>query len=67
MRRGSIKVALVALTFMFPDSLDFNYCPKYYSFVAVHVAPTKINCRLPLVFINRLEKEDNGLFIPNLL
>lgn len=42
MRRGSIKVALVALTFMFRDSLDFNYRPKYYSFVlAVHVAPTK--------------------------
>lgn len=68
MHRGSIKVALVALTFMFPDSLDFNYNPKYYSFVlTVHVALTKINCTLPLVFTNRLEKQDNGLFIPNLL
>lgn len=59
MRRGSIKVALVALTFMFRDSLDFNYRPKYYSFVlAVHVAPTKKKkkCSLPLVFLNRLEK-----------
>lgn len=57
MRRGSIKVALVALTFMFPDSLDFKNNPKYYSFVlTVNVAPTKKNCTLPLVFTNRLEK-----------
>lgn len=57
MRRGSIKVALIALTFMFPDSLDFNYNQKYHSFVLiVHVAPTKINYTLPLLFTNRLEK-----------
>lgn len=42
MHRGSIKVALVILTFMFPGSLDFKNNPKYYRFVlTVNVALTK--------------------------
>lgn len=45
MRSGNIEVALLALTFMFPDSLDFNYNLKHYIFLlTVHGALPKINC-----------------------
>lgn len=41
MRSGNIEVVLVALTFMFPDSLDFNCNLKCYIFIlTVHVAFT---------------------------
>lgn len=45
MHRGNIEVALAALTFMLPDSLDFNYSLKRYPFILrVHVGLPKINC-----------------------
>jgi len=44
MRSGNIEVALVALSFMFPDTLDFNCYLKRYIFVlTVHVVLSKIN------------------------